>query len=204
VNEAQIDRSPRASPLKALLARPRRRLPDALAWLSAQIQLRGCTSVGARPRVWGRVRVVNEGRIVIGERIQIRAVPWATELASLSGGTLEIGSGTFINSGVSISACKSVTIGSRCQIGPRVLIMDNDFHVAGQPLAHPASSPVVLEDLVWLGAGAIVLKGVRIGRGASVGAGSVVTHDVPAGAVVGGVPAGPIHRRSGGTRDGGN
>jgi acetyltransferase-like isoleucine patch superfamily enzyme len=51
------------------------------------------------------------------------------------------------------------------------------------------SEPTVLEDNVWLGAGVIVLKGVRIGRGAVVGAGAVVTRDVPAGSVVAGVPA---------------
>lgn len=190
-----VERSFDPALLRALVARPRRYVPDAMAWLAALAQLRGCTSVGLRPRAWGRVRVQNEGRIVIGDRVRIRAVPWATELAALSGGSLEIGDGVFINSGVSISACKSVTIGSNCQIGPRVLIMDNDFHVAGDPLRQPQSGPVVLEDHVWIGAGAIVLKGVRIGRRASIGAGSVVTRDVAADAVVAGSPARPIHGR---------
>jgi len=178
--------------VRALALNPRRHLPQAMAWLSALIQLRQCTSVGIRPRVFGRIRVENEGRMVIGERLLIRAIPWPTELASLAGGVLEIGDGTFINSGVSISACASVKIGSRCQIGPRVLIMDNDFHVAGDPLTRPRSKPVVLEDGVWVGAGAIILKGVHIGAGASIGAGSVVTRDVAAGAVVAGSPARPI------------
>jgi acetyltransferase-like isoleucine patch superfamily enzyme len=133
--------------------------------------------------------VLNLGDIVVGDRVQIRAVPWATELVSLPGGRLEIGDGTFINSGVSLCAGDLVRIGSRCQIGPRVMIVDNDFHVPGDPLSRPESRPVVLEDLVWLGAGAMVLKGVHIGRAATVAAGSVVTKDVPAGAVVGGVPA---------------
>ncbi len=184
-----------AARLRALVARPRRYLPDAVALLSALAQLRNCTSVGVRPRTWGRVRVQNEGRLVIGDRVRIRAIPWTTELAALGGGLLDIGDGVFINSGVSISACKSVTIGSNCQIGPRVLIMDNDFHVAGDPLHHPQSSPVVLEDHVWIGAGAIVLKGVRIGRRASIGAGSVVTRDVAADSVVAGAPARPLRDR---------
>jgi len=180
--------------LAAALKNPRRRLPDAAAWLSAMAQLRGCTSVGSRARVWGRVRIENLGRIVIGRRVLIRAVPWATELAALPGGELEIGDGVFINSGVSISASSIVRIGDRCQIGPRVLIMDNDFHTTGDPLRRPASKPIVLEDMVWVGAGAIILKGVRIGRGASVGAGSVVTHNVLAGQVVAGAPARPIKK----------
>ena len=191
----RVERSFDAALLRALVARPRRYLPDAMAWLSALAQLRKCSSVGVRPRTWGRVRVQNEGRVVVGDRVRIRAIPWTTELAALAGGLLDIGDGVFINSGVSISACKSVTIGSNCQIGPRVLIMDNDFHVAGDPLRHPQSSPVVIEDHVWIGAGAIVLKGVRIGRRASIGAGSVVTRDVAADSVVAGAPARPIHDR---------
>lgn len=181
-----------ATLMRKLVAKPGRHLPDVAAWLSAMLQLRTCTSVGVRPRVWGRVRIENEGRLVIGDRVRIRAVPWTTELASLAGGTLQIGNGTFINSGVSIGACLSITIGDHCQIGPRVLIMDNDFHTAGDPLRRPRSEPVVLEDSVWVGAGAMILKGVHIGRAASIGAGSVVTRDVPAGAVVAGVPARPL------------
>jgi acetyltransferase-like isoleucine patch superfamily enzyme len=178
--------------LKALVADPRRQLGSAIPFLSALIQLRGCTSVGIRPRVIGRVHIHNHGRIVIGNRLLVRAKPWPTELVSQFGGVLEIGDGTFINSGVSISACLSVTIGNRCQIGPHVTIMDNDYHMAGDLLQRPASKPIVLEDMVWVGAGAIILKGVRIGRGAAIGAGSVVTHDVPAATVVAGNPARPI------------
>ncbi len=184
--------SPSLVLVKAALTR---RAPDALAWLRARWQLRRCTSVGPWPRIWGHVRVYNGGRIVLHDRIQIRALPWQCELAAMPGGTLEIGDGTFINTGVSISASRSVRIGRRCQIGPRVLIMDNDFHTAGDPLHRPASYPVVLEDRVWVGAAAIILKGVRIGEAASIGAGSVVTRDVPAGAVVAGVPARPIKTR---------
>lgn len=142
----------------------------------------------------------NLGRIEIGDRLRIRAVPWATELVALPGGHLQIGSGVFINTGVSVCAGDSVVIGDGCQIGPRVLIMDNDFHVAGDPLQRPPSEPIVLERSVWVGAGAIILKGVHIGAGASIGAGAVVTHDVAAGAVVGGVPARPLRERSEGRR----
>jgi maltose O-acetyltransferase len=52
-----------------------------------------------------------------------------------------------------------------------------------------ASHPIVVEDEVWIGAGAIVLQGVTIGRGAVISAGAVVKDDVPAGTVAGGVPA---------------
>jgi galactoside O-acetyltransferase len=58
------------------------------------------------------------------------------------------------------------------------------------------SAPVVIEDDVWLGANAVVLPGIRIGKGAIVGAGAVVTHDVEAMSIVAGVPARPIGKRA--------
>ena len=177
---------------RALLVRRGSPAGDLAAYLSALVQLRRCTSVGAWPRVWGRISIENYGRIVIGERLRVRGKPWASELATTGDGTLVIGNGTYINSGTSISARSSVTIGSRCHIGPRVLIMDSDYHIPGDPLGHAGARPVVLEDEVWVGAAAIILKGVHIGSHASIGAGSVVTKDVPAGTVVGGVPARPI------------
>jgi acetyltransferase-like isoleucine patch superfamily enzyme len=181
---------------RLMVTNPGRVAPHGAAWLRARIELRRCTQVGRLPQVWGRVRIENAGQLLLHDRIRIRAIPWQTELVTLPGGSLEIGTGTYINSGVSICACQSVIIGKRCLIGPRVLIIDNDFHVAGEASSFPASLPIVLEDEVWLGAGVIVLKGVRIGRGASVGAGSVVTRDVAGGTVVAGVPARPIGHRS--------
>lgn len=174
---------------RAVIQRPLHNLLRGLPWLRARLALRRCTAVGAWPRLWGRLRLENQGEIVIGDRVQIRAVPWATELVSLPGGRLEIGEGTFVNAGVSLCAGALVRVGARCQIGPRVMVVDNDFHLPGDPLTRPRSEPVVLEDLVWVGAGAMILKGVRVGRGATIAAGSVVTRDVPPGAVVGGVPA---------------
>lgn len=54
------------------------------------------------------------------------------------------------------------------------------------------SAPVTLEENVWIGANAVVCGGVTIGRGSVIGAGSVVTHDIPAGVVAAGVPCRPI------------
>ena len=96
-------------------------------------------------------------------------------------------------SGCTISANRSITIGSRVLIGSGALIMDNDAH----PLDYRsrmsgskgASSPIIIEDDVFIGARAIILKGVKIGLGAVVGAGAVVTKDVPQMCVVAGNPA---------------
>jgi len=159
-------------------------------WLRSRRQLRGCTSSGLLSLVvGGRVLIENGGAIHLGDKLRIRAVPLPVELASMPGGVLTIGDKTFINSGVSICAQKSVVIGKNCAIGNMTLIMDTDFHSPEDHTRWPEAFPVVLEDDVWLGAGVIVLKGVTIGRGAAVAAGAVVTKDVAPRTLVGGVPA---------------
>ncbi|WP_414717367.1 acyltransferase [Telluribacter sp.] len=67
--------------------------------------------------------------------------------------------------------------------------MDNDFHGTANRDEEPAPEAVILEDNVWLATRSMVLKGVRIGEGAVVAAGAVVTKDVPPYTMVGGVPA---------------
>jgi acetyltransferase-like isoleucine patch superfamily enzyme len=155
----------------------------------ARISLRRCTSVGRRPRVQGRVIIRNDGTIQIGNQVKISAGHLPVELGACQGGVLSIGDGTFINSGTSICAQQSVLIGRNCAIGNSSLIMDSDFHSVGDHTRRPAAKPVVIEDDVWLGARVTVLKGVRIGRGAVVAAGAVVTKDVAPDTLVGGVPA---------------
>jgi len=96
-------------------------------------------------------------------------------------------------SGCSITACERIIIGNRVLIGAGVLIIDTEAH----PLApndrtngaKPRTAPITIEDDVFIGARAIILMGVYIGRGAVVGAGSVVVKNVPAWAIVGGNPA---------------
>jgi acetyltransferase-like isoleucine patch superfamily enzyme len=105
---------------------------------------------------------------------------------------LHIKGGTYINRNTILDAHEHLEIGSHCMIGPGCFLTDADHGtspggaVANQPMR---CQPTVLEDNVWLGAGVVVLKGVRIGKGAVVGAGAVVTHDIGARARVAGVPA---------------
>lgn len=99
---------------------------------------------------------------------------------------LEIGDSTYINRRTEIVARREVVIGAGCAISWDVVITDTDEHWMQ---ATEMVQPVRIGDHVWIGARAIVLKGVTIGDGAIVGAGAVVTRDVPAGAVVAGVPA---------------
>ena len=179
--------------LKLLLAALRQ---PARAWtlMRARWALRRCTAVGPWPRLFGRVLVRNHGRITIGERLLMYGGTVRCELVADPGGVIEIGDRVFINYGVSISAHQLVKIGSRCQIGNYTLLMDNDYHQAGDKTMLGQSRPIILEEDVWLGARVIVLKGVTIGQGAVIGAGSVVTRDIPPRSVAVGQPARVVKR----------
>lgn len=103
--------------------------------------------------------------------------------------------------GATLVAQERIAIGDRVVIGSNSTIIDTDFHpldpAARQidPLAGP-HLPVVIENDVFIGMNSLILKGVRVGRGAVIGAGSVVVEDVPAGAVVAGNPAEPMKQVS--------
>ncbi|MCD6461281.1 MAG: acyltransferase [Thermoplasmata archaeon] len=98
-----------------------------------------------------------------------------------------------------INAAGGVEIGNNVLIGPRVIIHSANHRFADRetPIRYQGHEyrRVVIEDDVWIGGGAIILPGVRIGKGAVVGAGAVVTKDVPPFSVVAGVPARVIKER---------
>ena len=110
-----------------------------------------------------------------------------------AGAVLEIGA-NFGMTGGSICAAEMIVIGNNVAVGANSTILDTDFHPldAETRRARPQvarTAPVVIEDDVFIGMNCLVLKGVTLGRGCVVGAGSVVTRDVPAGMVVAGNPA---------------
>jgi len=123
------------------------------------------------------------GRIEVGNCAFFPGV----RLECWRGARISIGHGTYLNRNTEIVAAESVTIGRDCKIGRDVLIMDSDQHAL--PGSELMVAPVVIEDRAWIGARAIVLKGVRVGHDSVVGAGSIVTRDVPARTVVAGQPA---------------
>ncbi|TXZ06298.1 sugar O-acetyltransferase [Vibrio mimicus] len=98
--------------------------------------------------------------------------------------------GGFLNTNVTILDIAPVTIGEYVQMGPNVVIstVGHPLDLAQRVLPIAAGNPIVIEDNVWLGAGAIVLDGVTIGARSVVGAGSVVTRDIPPDCVAVGNP----------------
>jgi maltose O-acetyltransferase len=149
-------------------------------------------------------------RMILGVIPPTRFFPLKCNLLSISGvdiqpsarlcssvrivtsGRLAIGADTFLGHEVLIAGGdSSITIGSCCDIAPRVTIISGGHEIAGAGprAAGPGNSkPIVIEDGVWIGAGSIILGGVRIGQHSVIGAGSVVVRDIPPYSVAVGSP----------------
>ncbi len=121
------------------------------------------------------------------------------------GGNISIGNWCYVGEGVRIWSSESIKIGDRVLISHNVNIFDSLTHPLNAQLRHSQfreimqkghpqaidldEKPVVLENDVWIGANASLLRGVTIGEGAVIGAGSIVTHDVPPYTIFAGNPA---------------
>jgi acetyltransferase-like isoleucine patch superfamily enzyme len=158
-----------------------------------RIYMRKSTSLGKIVIARGKPFISNKGEMHLGSRISIWSGTARTRLTVHRNGFMKIGDNNFIN-GAIISASERVTIGNNCKFGPYSMIMDSDFHDVADHNCAGLSAPVVIEDNVWVGAKATILKGVTIGTGAVVAIGAVVTKDVPPFAVVAGVPAREIKK----------
>lgn len=99
---------------------------------------------------------------------------------------LILGKGSFINSGCKIRCHKKIEIGENCAISHDFTIMDSDAHELN---GSRNTNPIHIGNHVWIGTRVTILNGVTIGDGAVVAADALVTDDVPAGSLVGGVPA---------------
>ncbi len=136
--------------------------------------------------------MINGARLIrVGRRVLIGK---GARIEAFEGASLEIGDDTSIQMYFHCGAAGSVRIGRDVLIAGRVYISDHDHRIDDPDLCPRHSrelvvKPVVVGDGAWLGEGCVILKGVTVGPRAVVGANAVVTRDVPAGGVVGGVPA---------------
>ncbi len=163
------------------------------------MQMRG-VKVGAGGWILGRPELfLRRGSVVeIGDNVTLTSLSRFNPLApsrrvSLvtydSKARIQIGNGAGISASV-ISASASVSIGERTLIGAECIIADSDFH--GLPVGTGAAirmAPIEIGRQVFVGTRCIILKGVKIGDHSIIGAGSIVTSDVPANCVAAGNPA---------------
>lgn len=190
----RIARSPRTI---ACLAMDRVMAPLWLRCLGVQMGT-GCLFVGLPIiNIAPGARIALENAVKVFSRFDSNpaGLPHPTILAaSGEASTILIGEQTGI-SGASIVARSAVTIGRRVLIGAGACIWDTDFHPLDpqqrrdHPMRKAQSMPIRIEHDVFIGARAMILKGVAIGRGAVIGAGAVVTKNVEAGQIVAGNPA---------------
>lgn len=159
--------------------------PDSYIELNADLSLGHNLRAGSKAETY--LKMHSESRLIVNGYFKVF---FGSSIEVFQGGALTLGNG-FINSDSVIACENSITIGNGATIGRFVSIYDSDFHKLYDKqgkLMNP-SAPIVIGDHVWIGVGAIILKGVTIGNGAVVAAGSVVTRDVPPECIVAGNPA---------------
>jgi acetyltransferase-like isoleucine patch superfamily enzyme len=143
------------------------------------------------------------GRIDIGDNVTLNSNNHGYHInmhspvklyADQENSLITIGSYTRIH-GSCTHAYSSISIGQKCLIAANCQIMDGSGHdlsfddVENRINTKGSAKPIIIEDCVWIGANTIILPGVRIGRGSVIAAGSVVSSDIPAMVLAGGVPA---------------
>ena len=160
----------------------------------ARLALRGVDHVGERPRVHRAPFIENLGTITIGDDLELCPGPVQAHLVTGVGGVLRIGDGVTIGAGCGIAAESLIEISDGAHLEPFVSLLGTDYHVAGEFEAAGTAAPIEIGAHAWIGERVTVLRGVKIGRYARVEPGSVVTCDIPDGALAGGVRARVIGR----------
>ena len=135
----------------------------------------------------GPVRIGNNITLLGCSDKKTRLTVWSDK-KNING--ITIGDHVLISPGVRISAANSITIADSCMLASHVYITDSDWHgIYDRSLPSGEVCPVVLEENVWVGDSSIICKGVTIGRNSIIGAGAVVTSNIPANVIAAGNPA---------------
>jgi acetyltransferase-like isoleucine patch superfamily enzyme len=134
----------------------------------------------------GPIHIGKYATLIASPDKKVRVSVWPV---SQGKGSVHIGDYCMLCPGVRISAADEIRIGDSCMFANNAYITDSDWHDIYNRVITGRTAPVYIADNVWIGDGAIVCKGVSIGENSIVGAGAVVTGDIPANTVAAGNPA---------------
>lgn len=137
----------------------------------------------------GEPYVLNRGRLSIGDDFRLSSQSVQSHLVADAGGEIWIGHRVRIGHGSGLASRARIRIGDDTTLGAYVLVLDTDFHVAGEEGNHAPATPIEIGRNVRIGSHVTVLRGSVIGAGVVVADGSVISGEIPAGARVSGVPA---------------
>lgn len=160
-------------------------------FIRPQFESLGVSPMVIKPRsceIHGKCIVAGNYLHVISHPLQpIRLTTWSSKTQT---GRITIGNYCLISPGVEITAAVGISIGDNAMIGAGSSIQDCDWHgLYNRTRPFRCSKAIHIADNVWIGARSILCKGVNIGENSVIGAGSVVTHNIPANVVAAGNPA---------------
>ena len=154
--------------------------------------------VGKNVKFYGGIRIVGNSpdAIKIGDNVRVLR---GVTISTTPNGQICIGNNCHIGESTIIFSDIGVTIGDNVIIGPQNIIVDFDhlYENVNTPINQQGINrkTVVIEEDVWISSHCVITRGVRIGKGAVIGAGSVVTKSIPAYSVAGGIPGRIIKKR---------
>jgi len=137
-----------------------------------------------------RIWIMEGASVELGERAWLRTEYGSNLLTAFPGARISVGRDALLN-GTMIHSKGSITIGCESRLAFGTRILDADLHDLDSETPE-GISPVTIGDRVWIGADAVVLRGVTIGDDVVIGAGSIVTRDIPQRCLALGTPAKPV------------
>jgi acetyltransferase-like isoleucine patch superfamily enzyme len=145
-------------------------------------------SVGSLPIIYGNSFIQNSGQLNIGDKLSIHSMPIPIFITVGKNGKLTIGNNVMLNYGVNIGCELNITIGNDVMIGDLSSIIDSNYHPVDSQ-SEVKNKEITIGDNVWIARMCNILPGVKVGKNSVIGAGSVITKDVPENVFVAGVPA---------------
>lgn len=140
--------------------------------------------------LFSTIEILDNSSVALGKNLILEKY---VTLKSFGTGELIIKDNVYINKGTTVVSHNKIVISEGVLIGPNVMIFDHNHdrekELSNRGSQHYKSSPIYIEQDVWIGANSVILSGITIGKGSVIAAGSVVTKDVPENTIVGGNPA---------------